>query len=69
MAFKTSQAEPEVINGPPEEENYLQIVTKRKTLLTCMVFLTYITADSDVLKCGWAILKTIKYLSGTFKSL
>lgn len=40
MAFETNQAEREVINKPPEQENYLHIVTKRKTPLTCIVFLT-----------------------------
>ena len=38
MAFETSQAGMEVINKPPEEGNYLEIVTERKTPLTRMVF-------------------------------
>lgn len=37
MAFETSQAETEAVNKPPEEADYLYIVTARKTPPTCMV--------------------------------
>lgn len=47
-AFRAGQAEMEIINSFPEKENHLSVVTKRKTPLTCMVFLPYLTADGDV---------------------